>query len=862
MTLPVPNLDDRDFATLVREAREHIRIHCPEWTDLSVHDPGMALVEVFAHLTEVLLYRLNRLPEKAYVEFLNLLGVQRHPPSAAWTELTFRRTRGGGTATDITIPAGTRIAAARGADPQPAVFTVLDSAVLPASAEEVSVVAHHCESVDGELLGVGTGAPGQAYTVARPPITSTTEPFDVLLGVQVSGGSLPEGAAAREYGGSTFEIWRPVVSFAEAGPTDKVYLISRATGTITFAPALDLRPGTGRATSLAAVPPAQREIRIWYRTGGGPAGNVAAGTLTSLRDPVAGVSVTNPAPARGGRALESIESALHRGPYELFALRRAVTARDFELLAAAGSAAIARAKTFTRTTMWTFARPGEVETVLVPQVSVADRPAGRLTAQTLASYQGEQVRARTQQELDTRRALGTRVVTTWARYKPVSVRARIVVRVEDDPDAIRDRIHDRLYQTISPLPTEHNPSGWQFGEPLRSSTVYRLLEQAEPGVRYVDDVRFVLDDAPDGRVRAVAADAYQPDTWYAGSDETLFRSTNGGRGWEPVGRFPGEGVRRVVAAPGGSRSGFVRRPGLVAAVTRAAATGNSGVHVSRDLGESWQRVADLEPAVADLAWVDRDGEALLLLATDAGLYELAPHPGAAPLQVRVDDGDAGRGFSAVQSFVSERGAVGVALAAQARYGVYLSLDGGRPGSFRHSGLSGIDVRSLVVQLDGAATVLWAGTAEPDANRSGDGCYRARLFEADVRWEQVGAGWAGGTCWALGFAGATLLAATQSGGVMALDVASRRPRWQPADVNGGLPLRDRNRFEPVETLGVGTGRLAIAGTPRGVYRAAIGPTTWAAAANRSTQDAVTVPETWLLCSGSHDIEVVRDAPTGY
>jgi len=75
MTLPVPNLDDRTFGDLVEEALERAGRFCPEWTDRTVHDPGVALIEVFAHLTEVLLYRLNRLPEKAFVEFLNLLGV-------------------------------------------------------------------------------------------------------------------------------------------------------------------------------------------------------------------------------------------------------------------------------------------------------------------------------------------------------------------------------------------------------------------------------------------------------------------------------------------------------------------------------------------------------------------------------------------------------------------------------------------------------------------------------------------------------------------------------------------------------------------------------------------------------------------
>ena len=84
MTLPVPDLDDRTFLDLVTQARERIQQSCPQWTDLSVHDPGMALVEAFAYLTEVMIYRLNQVPEKAYLSFLNLLGVSRHPPAAAF----------------------------------------------------------------------------------------------------------------------------------------------------------------------------------------------------------------------------------------------------------------------------------------------------------------------------------------------------------------------------------------------------------------------------------------------------------------------------------------------------------------------------------------------------------------------------------------------------------------------------------------------------------------------------------------------------------------------------------------------------------------------------------------------------------
>src|SRR5512136_254830 len=90
MTLPAPNLDDLRFQSdLVDEARKRIINYCPEWTEYNVSDPGITLIELFAWMTELLAYRLNRVPEKNYIKFLEMLGLQRFPASSARTELTF-----------------------------------------------------------------------------------------------------------------------------------------------------------------------------------------------------------------------------------------------------------------------------------------------------------------------------------------------------------------------------------------------------------------------------------------------------------------------------------------------------------------------------------------------------------------------------------------------------------------------------------------------------------------------------------------------------------------------------------------------------------------------------------------------------
>jgi predicted phage baseplate assembly protein len=89
MGLPAPNLDDRRFQDLVDDARRLVQRRCPEWTDHNVSDPGITLIETFAYLVDQVLYRLNRVPERSYVTFLELMGVELFAPSAARAPVTF-----------------------------------------------------------------------------------------------------------------------------------------------------------------------------------------------------------------------------------------------------------------------------------------------------------------------------------------------------------------------------------------------------------------------------------------------------------------------------------------------------------------------------------------------------------------------------------------------------------------------------------------------------------------------------------------------------------------------------------------------------------------------------------------------------
>lgn len=827
-------LDRRSFADLVDEATALIRRTCPDWTDLSPGDPGMTLIEVYAWLTETMLYRLNRLPARLHVELLKLLGVTPLPPAAAHVRLQITRAPDM-PLTPLTLPAGTQVSDTGGT----VIFSTVAPVTLAAGETMAEVTAIHADHVAAELMGHGNGDGGQSFTLRRAPVLRPMAETDVLrIGVEMATGQAAGDAQTITADGRTFVLWSEVAGFS-ARQDAQVYVVDRVTGRVTFGNGT----GSGRAAgaTLAAVPPERAQIRAWYLTGGGRAGNVASDVLTSLRKPLPGILIRNPDRATGGEDAETQAAFLSRARGDIRTLDCAVTASDFEQVAL-NAGGVARAAAAAQRDRWVFGTPGLVEVLAVP--SVEPHPAtGAVTADAIAAHRTPLLRQRISGALDAHRPIGVRTEVSWGRCLAVGVSGRVAIAPTEDAGAMQARIIRRLNRLLQPA------SGWRFGRGLRVSDVYETILE-EPGVRYAERILLTAAEGAQGPVAALAGDPHQPRCIYALLEDGLYRSLDNAASWERVldsGDYPPTAIATDPEVPG-----------FLALIGRASDQ-RSRLWTSRDCGESWAELELLEHPVNDLAMVRRDNRHWILLATEKGVFR-TDRDGARGLQPVTTGADTTHeGYYAAASGTTAAGQQFAAVAARQKGGVWLSSDSGfrlLPGS------QGRDIRSLRFHRSGGQLWLWAAM-QAEAGATGQGLMRIGIRDGGLDpagWEDIGRGWRGGSCLDFDLDGHRVAVATRDGGVLIIDDLSRDPVWRAPPLSSGLPIDDtRERLLPLRAVAIGRGgeQRLIAGGPRGLFAGDAAGLNFQPAGGRSFSDLVPLPARWLFCAGDHDIQVFSD-----
>jgi predicted phage baseplate assembly protein len=332
-----------------------------------------------------------------------------------------------------------------------------------------------------EPLGTPSAQAQRTMRLSQTPVLRGSVVLDVDEGLQVAG----EPGVHR---------WDEVDDLSDAGAEDRVFMLDSASGVLTF----------GDGVHGAQVPQGFRNVVARaYRVGGGSAGAVDADAVTTLVTSVPFLSgVTNPVPASGGIDAEPVTAQLARGPQELRARGRAVTTADYEVLARrAPGADVARAHAVAGLHPAHPGRPvpGVVGVFVIPSRREDGPPTpDEGTLEATARFLSEEAAP-----------AGVEIVVAAPSFHRVRVETQVIAVRAADPAAVARTIVAALDTYLDPLVGGDGGRGWPFGGPVRYTPLLQRVLSADPDVRAVPSLAFVIDGVrvPPCEDRAIAPHA-------------------------------------------------------------------------------------------------------------------------------------------------------------------------------------------------------------------------------------------------------------------------------------------------------------------------------------------------------------------
>ena len=336
------------------------------------------------------------------------------------------------------------------------------------------VPARNLSTVTDELVGTSDGRPGQVLRLRRRPVAAGS----LVIETQV--------------GDSDAELWEARDDFLDSGPEDRHYVLNANRGEIRF--------GDGRQ---GRIPTDDGDIIARrYRYGGGEAGNVAAGQISTPVTTLVGIeSVRNPRPAVGGANEQSVEDLMLRAPREIRRRNRAVTGPDFTSLAEeVGGVRRATALALVHPDHPDVEVPGTVTVVVVPDSpDLPPQPSSDLI-RAVCRY------------LEDYRLLTTELFVRGPQYQRITVQARITAQPYAAPDEVERKVLDRLGRALDPLARQH-----EFGADFHPTSLYAVI-LGEPDVVSVEALTVAVDGLPHQLTDPVVV---PPDGLVYGADHDL-----------------------------------------------------------------------------------------------------------------------------------------------------------------------------------------------------------------------------------------------------------------------------------------------------------------------------------------------------
>jgi hypothetical protein len=402
----------------------------PEWNTENPKDLGIALIELFAYIGDILNTSIDILWNESFIHtatsyasvyrIVRSFGYKPRLTSPAEGYVRFYKPLG----IEVLVPKFTKVS---DTDGKIVVYTLSDT-VISEDEEYKDILCRNAEYEENELLAeVGGEVKWLSFTLKKKPVCEKDGYF--LVSVSVNG-----------------EIWEQVPSFANSSFNDKHYVcLPNEDGSLT------IQFGDGKTGKCPIG-----KIYCSYFYGGGSEGNVDKGILNLLLSNVSGIEkVENISPFYGGSDMETIEEMKVNFISWLRTIDRAVTLSDYEYLATRVSGILAcKALSY-------------LGLVILLPVS------------TSGTRISDEVKSNLIQFLEDKKMANTVIMVSDPVFVPVDLVIRVKLKPGYQFGEVSSKIKSEVEKYLSPIFNRDKV----FGRNIRISDIYYLVEGVE-GVEF------------------------------------------------------------------------------------------------------------------------------------------------------------------------------------------------------------------------------------------------------------------------------------------------------------------------------------------------------------------------------------------
>jgi len=132
MNIAASKIDSGTFQELLQLTKSMAPFYAPEWNALHDKEPGIALIKIYLHIYEQIISRLNQVPDKNLIAFLDMLGIKQLPAQSATAPITFSLAEGA--KENVLVPKGTQLTAQSVDESEEILFETQKNLIVSAAA--------------------------------------------------------------------------------------------------------------------------------------------------------------------------------------------------------------------------------------------------------------------------------------------------------------------------------------------------------------------------------------------------------------------------------------------------------------------------------------------------------------------------------------------------------------------------------------------------------------------------------------------------------------------------------------------------------------------------------------------------------